>query len=221
MPERKQLETLLEIKRNPSLTQRSLAHRLNISLGLTNAILQNLIHRGWVKAQKMTGRKILYLITPKGMVQATNFIYDRVRETQHYYQYAKDLLTTHFTNLYDKGARRAVVYGTGQLAEIAYLSLLDSPLKLQSILADDSSKKKFLGHEVLTLSDFTQKISDISNLENLIVLSTVSQEEHEEEKEHKGEGEDKTLSLETEIKKYKNIKDNLKIVNLESILKNL
>jgi len=53
-----------------------------------------------------------------------------------------------------KGARRAVVYGTGQLAEITYLSLLDSPLKLHSILADDSSKKKFLGHEVLTLSDF-------------------------------------------------------------------
>jgi hypothetical protein len=57
--------------------------------------------------------------------------------------------------------------------------------------------------------------------DGLIVLSTVSQEEYEEGKEHKGEGEDKTLSLETEIKKYKNIKDNLKIVNLESILKNL
>jgi hypothetical protein len=92
-----------------------------------------------------------------------------------------------------------------------------------SIITDDpsSSKKKFLGHEVLTLSDFAQKISETSNLENLIVLSTVSQEEHEEGKEHKGEGEDKTLSLETKIKKYKNIKDNLKIVNLESILKNL
>lgn len=170
-----ELKTLLEIKDDPSLSQRSLAHKLNISLGLTNAILQNLIHRGWVKPQKMTGRKILYLITPKGMVQATNFIYDRVRETQHYYQYAKDLLTTHFTNLYDKGVRRAVIYGTGQLAEIAYLSLLDSPLKMHSILTDDSFKKKFLGHEVLTLPDFSQKISEISNPESLIILSTVSQ----------------------------------------------
>ena len=78
-----ELKTLLELKDDPSLSQRSLAHKLNISLGLTNSILQNLIHRGLIKAQKMTGRKILYLITPKGMVQATNFIYDRVRETQH------------------------------------------------------------------------------------------------------------------------------------------
>jgi DNA-binding MarR family transcriptional regulator len=223
MSTKKHLDTLLEIKDNPSLSQRSLAHKLNISLGLTNAILQNLIHRGWVKAQKMTGRKILYLITPQGMARATNLVYERFRETQNYYQYTKEMLTSYLTNLYTKGKRKAAIYGTSQLAEIAYLSLLDSPLQLHSIITDDpsSSKKKFLGHEVLTLSDFAQKISETSNLENLIVLSTVSQEEHEEGKEHKGEGEDKTLSLETEIKKYKNIKDNLKIVNLESILKNL
>jgi DNA-binding MarR family transcriptional regulator len=223
MPERKQLETLLEIKDNPSLTQRSLAHRLNISLGLTNAILQNLIHRGWVKAKKITGRKILYLITPQGIARATNLVYDRFRETQNYYQYTKELLTSYLTDLYTKGKRKAAIYGTSQLAEIAYLSLMDSPLQLHSIITDEpsSSKKKFLSHEVLTLSEFAQKIFEIPNPENLIILSTVSQEEHEEGKEHKGEGEDKTLSLETEIKKYKNIKDNLKIVNLESILKNL
>ncbi len=217
MPTKKYLDTLLELKQNPSLTQRSLAHRLNISLGLTNSILQNLIHRGLIKAKKMTGRKILYLITPKGMVQATNFIYDRVRETQHYYQYAKDLLTARFTILYDKGARRAVIYGTGQLAEITYLSLLDSPLKLDSILTDDpaSTQQKFLGYEVLTLSDFAQKISQTPAPENLIILSTISQE-----KDEKGKDKAKTQSLKTEIKKYQNIRGNLKIINLEDILRN-
>jgi FlaA1/EpsC-like NDP-sugar epimerase len=164
----------------------------------------------------MTGRKILYLITPKGMVQATNFIYDRVRETQHYYQYTKDLLTTYFTNLYDKGVRKVVIYGTGQLAEITYLSLLDSPLKLHSILTDDpaSSKKKFLGHEVLTLSEFVQKIFETPAPENLIILSTVSQEKDEK-------GKDKTQSLKTEIRKYNNLFKKIKIINLESILKNV
>jgi len=217
MPTRKHLDTLLEIKDDPSLSQRSLAHKLNISLGLTNSILQNLIHRGLIKVQKMTGRKILYLITPKGMVQATNFIYDRVRETRHYYQYAKDLLTARFTILYDKGARRAVIYGTGQLAEITYLSLLDSHLKLHSILTDDpaSAQQIFLGHEVLTLSDFAQKISETPAPENLIILSTISQE-----KDEKGKDKTKTQSLKTEIKKYKNLPKNLQIINLESILKN-
>jgi len=202
------LDTLLELKADPSQSQRSLSRKLNISLGLTNSILQNLIHRGLIKVQKMTGRKILYLITPKGMVQATNFIYDRVRETRHYYQYAKDLLTARFTILYDKGARRAVIYGTGQLAEITYLSLLDSPLKLHSILTDDpaSAQQKFLGHEVLSLSDFiekySQQLSEKSQKE-LLIISTVSPDK-----------------LQQEIKKYQNIRGNLKIINLEDILKN-
>jgi len=209
MPTQKHLDTLLELKENPSVSQRSLAHKLNISLGLTNAILQNLIHRGWVKVQKMTGRKILYLITPQGIARATNLVYDRFRETQNYYQYTKELLTSYLTDLYNQSKRRAVIYGTNQLAEITYLSLLDSPLKLHSIITDDpaSSKKKFLGHEVLTLPDFSQKISEMPNPENLIILSTVSQEENK--------------ILITEIKKYKNLSKKIKIINLEDILKNI
>jgi len=208
-----ELKTLLEIKDNPSLSQRSLSHRLNISLGLTNAILQNLIHRGWVKAQKLTGRKILYLITPKGMARVTNLVYDRFRETQHYYQYTKELITSHLIDLYNQGTRRAAIYGTNQLSEITYLSLLDSPLRLHSIITAGSTattttppKKKFLGHEVLTLSDFSQKISEIPNPENLIILSTVSYEENK--------------ILNAEIKKYENISQKIKIINLEDVLKN-
>jgi len=209
MPKSKHLDTLLELKENPSLSQRSLAHKLNISLGLTNSILQNLIHRGLIKAKKMTGRKILYLITPKGMVQATNFIYDRVRETQHYYQYTKDLITTYLTELYNQGKKEVIIYGTNQLqlTEITYLSILDTSLKLHSIITDGPSKKKFLGHEVLTLSDFiekySQQLSEKSQKE-LVIIST-----------------DNPEKLTKEISKYKNIKDNLKIVNLEDILKNL
>ncbi|MBY8988456.1 MAG: winged helix-turn-helix transcriptional regulator [Candidatus Lokiarchaeota archaeon] len=209
MPTKKHLDTLLEIKDNPSLSQRSLAHKLNISLGLTNAILQNLIHRGWIKAQKMTGRKILYLITPQGMAKAANLVYDRFRETQNYYQYTKELLTSYLTGLYTKGKRQAVIYGTNQLAEITYLSLLDSPLKFYTIIFDDplSSKKIFLGHEVLTISEFAQKVSETPNPENLIILSTVSQKENK-------------IPI-TEIKKYKNISQKIKIINLEDILKNI
>jgi len=208
-----ELKTLLEIKDNPSLSQRSLSHRLNISLGLTNAILQNLIHRGWVKAQKLTGRKILYLITPKGMARVTNLVYDRFRETQHYYQYTKELITSHLIDLYNQGTRRAAIYGTNQLSEITYLSLLDSPLRLHSIITAGSTattttppKKKFLGQEVLTLSEFFQKMSEIPNPKNLIILSTVSYEDNK--------------ILNVEIKKYKNLSQKIKIINLEDVLKN-
>ena len=205
--QKNELNTLLELKENPNLSQRSLSRKLNISLGLTNSILKNLICRGWIKAKRMTGRKILYLITPQGMARATNLIYDRFRETQNYYQYTKELLTSYLTDLYHQGKRKAIIYGTNQLAEITYLSILDTPLKLHSILTDDPSKKKFLGHEVLTLSDFIEKYSQQlseKSQEELVIISTIN-----------------PGKLQQEIKKHKNIPKNVKIINIESILKNL
>ena len=206
MSEKKQLSALLELKNNPSLSQRSLSRNLNISLGLTNSILQNLIQRGLIKAQKMTGRKILYLVTPQGMANVSRLMYTRFQETLHYYHYTKDLLTTYLIKLYQQGEEAINIYGTGQLAEITYYAGISTPLKLNDIISDDPSKEKFLGHEVLTLSDFIEKYSKAlseKSQKKLVIISTVNPDK-----------------LQQEIKKHKNIKDNLKIINLEDILKN-
>ena len=201
-----ELNTLLEIKQNPSLSQRSLSRKLNISLGLTNAIIKNLIHRGWLKVKKDTGRKLLYIITPEGMANVSRLMYTRFQETLHYYHYTKDLLTAYLIKLYQQGEKTINIYGTGQLAEITYYAGIGTPLKLNAIITDDPSKKKFLGHEVLTLSDFIKKyyqqLSEKSQKE-LLIISTVSLDK-----------------LQQEIKKYQNIQGNLKIINLEDILKN-
>jgi len=204
-----ELNTLLEIKKNPSLTQRSLSRKLNISLGLTNAIIKNLIHRGLIKAKKDVGRKLLYIITPKGMANVSHLMYTRFQETLHYYHYTKDILTVYLMKLYQQGERTVNIYGTGQLAEITYYAGISTPLKLNAIITDDPSpsKRNFLGHEVLTLSDFiekySQQLSEKSQKE-LVIISTVN-----------------PGKLRQEIKKYQNIQGNLKIINLEDILKNI
>ena len=207
MPTKKHLDTLLQLKVDPSQSQRSLSHKLNISLGLTNSILQNLIHRGWIKAQKMTGRKILYLITPEGMANVSRLMYNRFQETLHYYHYTKDLLTAYLMKLYQQGEKTINIYGTGQLAEITYYAGISTPLKLNAIISDDPSKKIFLGHEVLTLSVFiekySQQLSEKSQKE-LLIISTVNPDK-----------------LQQEIKKHKNISKNIKIINIETILKTI
>ena len=200
-----ELNTLLEIKKNPSTTQRSLSRKLNISLGLTNSILQNLIHRGLIKAQKMTGRKILYLITPEGMANVSRLMYNRFQETLHYYHYTKDLLTAYLMKLYQQGEKTINIYGTGQLAEITYYAGISTPLKLNSIISDDPSKEKFLGHQTISVTNFLSQYSNHTNLSNkkIIILST-----------------DNPEKLTKGISKYKNIQKNIKLINIESILKN-
>jgi len=204
--QKNELNTLLEIKENPTLTQRSLSHRLNISLGLTNAIIKNLIHRGWVKAKKDTGRKLLYIITPKGMANISRLMYNRFQETLHYYHYTKDLLTAYLMKLYQQGEKTVNIYGTGQLAEITYYAGISTPLKLNDIISDDPSKEKFLGHQTISIENFLSQYSNYNNLSNqkIIILST-----------------NDPKKLTKEISKYKNIPKNLKIINIESILKTI
>jgi len=201
-----ELDTLLELKQNPSLSQRSLARKLNISLGLTNSILKNLILRGWLKAKKDTGRKLLYIITPKGMANVSRLMYSRFQETLHYYHYTKDLLTAYLMKLYQQGERTVNIYGTGQLAEITYYAGISTPLKLNAIITDDPSKEKFLGQQTTSIENFLSQYSNYTNLSSkkIIILSTNSPEK-----------------LNKEISKYKNIQKNIKIINIESILKNL
>ena len=201
--QKNELNTLLEIKENPTLTQRSLSHRLNISLGLTNAILQNLIHRGWVKAKKDTGRKLLYIITPQGMTNVSRLMYSRFQETLHYYHYTKDLLTAYLMKLYQQGDATINIYGTGQLAEITYYAGISTPLKLNTIISDDPSKEKFLGRQTISIANFLSQYYNHNNLSNqkIIILST-----------------NNPKKLTKEINKYKNIQKNIKIINIESIL---
>jgi DNA-binding MarR family transcriptional regulator len=202
----KYFDTLNELKNNPSTSQRSLASKLNISLGLTNAILKNLISRGWIKAKKDTGRKILYIITPQGMANVSRLLYNRFRETVHYYNYTKDLITDYLLKLYQEGEEEVNIYGTGQLAEITYYAGISTPLKLKAIISDDLAKKTFLGHQVMTLSDFiknySQNMFDKSQKE-LLIISTVNPDQ-----------------LEQEINKFPNIYAHFKIINIEDILKN-
>jgi len=204
MPTEKHLDTLLQIKADPSQSQRSLSRNLNISLGLTNSILQNLIHRGWIKAQKLTGRKILYLITPEGMANVSRLMYNRFQETLHYYHYTKDLLTAYLIKLYQQGEKTINIYGTGQLAEITYYAGISTPLKLNAIITDDPSKEKFLGQQTISIEDFLTQYSKHNDLsdQKIIILSTNNPEK-----------------LTKEISKYKNIQKNIKIINIENILK--
>ena len=201
-----ELNTLLELKENPSLSQRSLSRKLNISLGLTNSILKNLILRGWLKAKKDTGRKLLYIITPKGMANVSRLMYNRFQETLHYYHYTKDLLIAYRMKLYQQGEKTVNIYGTGQLAEITYYAGISTPLKLNAIISDNLSKEKFLSQQTISITNFLSQYSNHNNLSSkkIIILST-----------------DNPEKLTKEINKYKNIQKNIKLINIESVLKTI
>ena len=168
----KQIDMLLELERNPSTNQRSLSQKLNISLGLTNEILQNLIHRGWVKASKLKGRKWLYLITPAGMSKATQFAYQRFQETQKYFWDAENIIISLLESLHKKGKEKLIILGKNQYTKLIILASTDSPIELTMIITDEHPKKNFLGHQVIPIDEFIKKINySPKEFRNTIIIS--------------------------------------------------
>ena len=69
------LQLLNEVERDSHVTQRSLATKLGVALGLTNLYLKRLAHKGYIKITTIPSNRITYLLTPRGMTEKSRLTY--------------------------------------------------------------------------------------------------------------------------------------------------
>ena len=91
------LEILTAIGEGHPLTQRDLAERLGVALGLTNLYLKRLARKGFIKItdfpRKPAARKRLrYLLTPQGISEKTRLTYEHVAYSLSLYRLARQTL---------------------------------------------------------------------------------------------------------------------------------
>jgi MarR family transcriptional regulator, temperature-dependent positive regulator of motility len=82
-------KVLKEIERNPLHTQRSLAEKLNVSLGKINFIISGLVEKGIIKAKKLKNHpdkiRWQYILTPEGITEKLRITKEYlVRRTEEY-----------------------------------------------------------------------------------------------------------------------------------------
>ena len=64
------MESLGEAERTQArITQRELASRTGLSLGMTNALLRRFAEKGWVKLTRLSAKSVQYGLTPEGMTE--------------------------------------------------------------------------------------------------------------------------------------------------------
>ena len=62
----RELQVLEVIENDARISQRGLADKLGIALGLTNSILRRLVRKGLVKTRALPANRLAYYITPQG-----------------------------------------------------------------------------------------------------------------------------------------------------------
>jgi len=137
------LEILTAIGEGHPLTQRALAQRLGVALGLTNLYLKRLAKKGLIKVtefpRKPYARKRLrYLLTPKGLLEKSRLTYDYMSYSLGIYRRTRETLREALSHLPGDGAKRVVLYGVGEAAELAYVTLKELGLEPLGVFAREA-----------------------------------------------------------------------------------
>ena len=138
---------LSELERNASVSQRSLATKLGVALGLTNLYIKRLARKGYIKITTIPPHRIKYLLTPQGLAEKSRLTYLYMQYSLSHYRDMRAKLRSVLTQAMDQGVKRVVIYGTGEFAEMAYLSLREMNLTLVGFVSD-GGEESFLSYPV-------------------------------------------------------------------------
>ncbi len=151
------LEILTAVGEGRPLTQRALAQRLGVALGLTNLYLNRLAGKGLIKiiefpSKPAVRKRLRYVLTPKGLLEKTRLTYDYMTHSLGIYRRTRETLRETLSHLPSNGTKRVVLYGVGEAAELAYVTLKELGLEPVGVFARDAGGE-FLGFPVRKIDE--------------------------------------------------------------------
>jgi len=151
LEQHRDLKLLEAVQQDSHVTQRSLASQLGIALGLANIYLRRLVRKGYIKATNIQPNRLSYLITPSGIAEKARLTYEFMDYSLHLYKEVRQHLRGVLQECAAAG-RAVAIYGRGEAAELAYLSLKESGLEPVAIFDADTGPE-FLGMRVRPIAE--------------------------------------------------------------------
>ena len=112
------LRLLEAVHEDSRVTQRGMAKKLGIALGLANIYLKRMIHKGYIKCVNVQPNRLSYLITPRGIAEKARLTYEFMDYSLHLYGEVRQHLREAMQDCAAAG-KRVAIYGSGEAAELA------------------------------------------------------------------------------------------------------
>ncbi|QWV96827.1 winged helix-turn-helix transcriptional regulator [Geomonas nitrogeniifigens] len=157
---------LSEISGDQQLSQRELAKRLGIALGLVNSYLKNLVAKGFVRVNSFPKNRYAYLLTPKGFAEKSRLAYQHLSYFSGLYTVARQDYLKLFKSMSAHGVKQVAFCGIDEVAEIAYLSLKEAGMELTVAMDAEAAGRKFFDKSVVTPA-----IGLLSGNHNIVITS--------------------------------------------------
>ena len=173
----RELRLLEDIEDYPENSQRNMAERLGVALGVANLLTKNLIKKGYVKATKVGWRTWVYSLTPDGFNRKIQLTKRYIGRTLEHYRNIRTHLRSEI-NQAQLGIHSSVaIVGSSELAELVYLALKDVGVSNIQIFDDTTSGNRVLGEMVrpsnqLIVGNFDRIVVARSNeMDSLQIIS--------------------------------------------------
>ncbi len=147
------LQLLHELSQNPRQTQRDLGKRTGLALGLINPRLHQLSTRGLIRVTVEERKRIQYQVTPSGLMEKGRLIEEYLSYSFQYYRDARRFLSEQLMGLAARGVRRILLVGTGELAEISYLTIQEAGLTLVGVVGERDLRPTFFNLPVQSVRE--------------------------------------------------------------------
>lgn len=127
-PEREEqlmLQLLDAVEKGDNVSQRHLARRMGVALGLANSYLKRCIRKGLIKITEAPANRYLYYLTPKGFAEKSRLTAKYLAASLAFYREASESCARVLAACRANGWSKLVLCGVSDLAEIAALRALE------------------------------------------------------------------------------------------------
>ena len=152
-PDEISLRLLDEFTREPEISQRALAGRLGIALGLVNSYVKRLYKKGHIKVKTLPRNRIKYIITPQGFAEKARLTYTYMNYSIQYFRNIRANIERIYAKMIADDIRNVLLWGDGEIAELCFISTRGLPLNIIGVVAEEKIDNGFFGRHIFTNDD--------------------------------------------------------------------
>ncbi len=141
---------LKSIEADSSVSQRKLSSQMDLNVASVNFALKALVKKGFVTMLGENPRRTKYFVTPTGLKEKTNLAYKFFGSNINFYKEIRSDMEARIERAIGGIDTDIAVYGSNELAEIAYIVVSKMNCTFQGFFLEKSKVRgeKILGYDV-------------------------------------------------------------------------
>lgn len=148
--ELKELLLLQHIEENPETTQKQISKVISGAVSMVNLYIERLEEKKYLLRDYKTSKTVHYKITKEGIKRKKYLEITYLNELLNLYRRAEENVEKFLGELEDRGYKKILLYGGGEVAEIMLKVIADKNknLSIVGVIDDYSDKDQLLGNKL-------------------------------------------------------------------------